>query len=194
MVNIQNIYLGNDPEKSMMFAIYGAQLRIGWNSLEPVTLQAGEILFTMSLEINSTSGNGEDGIYFSLANDPLNELADDYYEVISNAVLYVDVIKTTPNGIDGFSDANKLTFANYPNPFKESTNFVYNLPVDGKVILEIFDMVGNKIETLLNENQYMGRHLISYDMNNIRPGIYTAVVTVKKEDLSMSRSIKLICK
>ncbi|MDQ3019516.1 MAG: hypothetical protein M3R36_02945 [Bacteroidota bacterium] len=39
---------------------------------------------------------------------------------------------------------------NYPNPFNPATKISYDLPVDGKVSLKIFDMTGREVATLVN--------------------------------------------
>ena len=92
---------------------------------------------------------GEEGIRFKLAADPLNELADGDYNVINNAVLSIDVITTSMTGTGEISLSDRLTLANHPNPFTGKTTFAYSLPVDGKVTLEIYDIVGNKVKSLV---------------------------------------------
>ncbi len=47
---------------------------------------------------------------------------------------------------------------NYPNPFRESTTIEYYLPHPGFVVLEIYDLSGKKVRTIVNENQRSGFH------------------------------------
>ena len=47
---------------------------------------------------------------------------------------------------------------NYPNPFNPSTTIVYQLPQDGYVALRIFDVLGQEVRTLVDENQPAGSH------------------------------------
>ncbi len=51
-----------------------------------------------------------------------------------------------------------LTTIAYPNPFNPTINISYNLPNDSKVSLEIFNIKGQKIKTILSENQKSGNH------------------------------------
>ncbi len=62
---------------------------------------------------------------------------------------------------------------NYPNPFNPSTTIGLALPQTGKVTLEVFDVLGRKVATLLNgENKIAGRHSVTFDARNLSSGIY----------------------
>ncbi len=57
-------------------------------------------------------------------------------------------------------------FPNYPNPFNPSTVISYQLTVGGLVTLKIYDVLGNEVATLVNEEQQAGRHSINFDTTN----------------------------
>jgi len=61
---------------------------------------------------------------------------------------------------------------NYPNPFNASTTIRYELPKATKVSVEIFDILGRKIETLIAERQSAGRHNILWQAGQRPSGIY----------------------
>lgn len=52
---------------------------------------------------------------------------------------------------------------NYPNPFNPSTVISYNLPVSGKVVLKIYDVLGNEVATLVNNIQAAGSHQVEFN-------------------------------
>jgi hypothetical protein len=52
---------------------------------------------------------------------------------------------------------------NYPNPFNLNTTIAFSLPAESNVKLEIFDILGRKIKTLINENYIQGTHSIDWD-------------------------------
>jgi hypothetical protein len=136
----------------------------------------------------------EDDLRFSLAANPLNELADNNYNVIDNAILLVDIIKTEVLGINPTSQSDQLNFSNYPNPFKGTTNFTYSLPTEGFVTLIIYDVIGNKITEIVDKKHESGNHSIELKADNLEPGIYTATLQFKNEETIIIKTIKIINK
>jgi subtilisin family serine protease len=61
---------------------------------------------------------------------------------------------------------------NHPNPFNPSTLIRYSIPQDGMVNLAVYNLLGEKIATLVNEVQKAGRHEISFDASLLASGIY----------------------
>ncbi|NIR47130.1 T9SS type A sorting domain-containing protein [candidate division KSB1 bacterium] len=53
--------------------------------------------------------------------------------------------------------------ANYPNPFNPETSFDYNVSRDAKISLTVYDLLGRKIKTLLDEFKRAGRHTVTWD-------------------------------
>ena len=70
---------------------------------------------------------------------------------------------------------NKKNFRlnqNYPNPFNPSTTINYNLPVDSKVSIKVYDLVGKVVAELVNGIQSAGNHSINFNAKNLTSGIY----------------------
>lgn len=61
---------------------------------------------------------------------------------------------------------------NYPNPFNPETVISWQLAVRGKVSLKVFDILGNEVSTLVNEEQEAGIHHINFNGENLASGIY----------------------
>ena len=62
---------------------------------------------------------------------------------------------------------------NYPNPFNPSTTIQFGLPEQSAVSLEVFDILGRKVATLLNkETRTAGRHSIRFDGRALASGVY----------------------
>ncbi|MFZ0390524.1 MAG: FlgD immunoglobulin-like domain containing protein, partial [Calditrichia bacterium] len=67
--------------------------------------------------------------------------------------------------------------ANYPNPFNPVTTISFVLPATQQVKLEIFDVLGRKVRTLLNGKQQPGAHQVNWNGTNdygkaVSSGIY----------------------
>jgi endonuclease/exonuclease/phosphatase family metal-dependent hydrolase len=68
-----------------------------------------------------------------------------------------------------------LTFAlgqNYPNPFNPSTNIRYQVPQTGHVTIEVYDIVGRRVATLVNETRDAGFHVVAFDGSTLASGVY----------------------
>jgi len=67
---------------------------------------------------------------------------------------------------------------NYPNPFNPSTTIRYSIPnviaseAKQSVVLKVYDILGNVVATLVNENKAAGNYEVKYDASNLSSGIY----------------------
>ncbi|MCP4634687.1 MAG: T9SS type A sorting domain-containing protein, partial [candidate division Zixibacteria bacterium] len=61
---------------------------------------------------------------------------------------------------------------NYPNPFNANTTIQYILPYQSEVRLEIFNILGQRVEKLLDTNQKSGQYSIIWDASGYSSGIY----------------------
>ena len=174
------------------WAVNGNELRIGWNSLTALNLAANEQMISLKLK-TTAAFTGNQSIQFTLAADPLNELANAQYDVIGNAVLSMEVVEATLLNIEeAITTNNGLTLSNHPNPFNGSTMITYELPFDGKVTLELYNYLGSRVSGLVNEDQSNGHHSFRLDASSLAAGIYMAKLTVKNGKNEVVRTIKLV--
>lgn len=61
---------------------------------------------------------------------------------------------------------------NYPNPFNPTTMIEYSLSKDSHVIISVFDLLGRKVKTLVNEMKHAGKHSIQLKANDMISGTY----------------------
>jgi len=67
---------------------------------------------------------------------------------------------------------SSFEFENYPNPFSNFTNIKYNIPVDCFVEINIYNINGQKIQTLIETNQIAGQYSIEFERSNLESGLY----------------------
>ena len=63
-------------------------------------------------------------------------------------------------------------FQNFPNPFNPVTKISYKISRGGFVSLSVFNLVGQELAVLVNENQSMGRYEVEFDASTLPTGVY----------------------
>jgi hypothetical protein len=65
-----------------------------------------------------------------------------------------------------------FSIGNYPNPFNPSTIIRYSLPSNAFVNISIYNMLGQKVVTLVNQNMEQGVHEVSFNASSLATGAY----------------------
>ena len=61
---------------------------------------------------------------------------------------------------------------NFPNPFNPSTTFRYSIPTQSKVVIRVFDILGDEIATLIDEEKSVGTYELTWNAANLPSGVY----------------------
>ena len=92
---------------------------------------------------------------------------------------YGKILRTTNGGVTFIEDENNFTQPkdfllkqNYPNPFNPSTSIRYSVPRSTIVVIKVYDILGNEIETLVNEEKPIGIYEITWNAENLPSGVY----------------------
>jgi photosystem II stability/assembly factor-like uncharacterized protein len=78
-------------------------------------------------------------------------------------------------GVEKIDAAVPMVYAleqNYPNPFNPSTTIKYSLPNAGKVMLTVFNVLGQEVMTLVNTTQNAGTYTATFDASRLASGMY----------------------
>ncbi|MGE5424983.1 MAG: NosD domain-containing protein, partial [Syntrophothermus sp.] len=171
----------------VQYTVIGDQLRIGWQSSEEIVLEAGQTMMIIKMKV---SGMDDQPVRLFLDGSDLNELADASSEVIEGAILYTPEI-LTPTGVSVIANDEKpLEFANHPNPFHDKTTFTYSIPKDGDVSLEIYNLLGSKISTVVKEFRKAGDYSVTFNMD-LPSAVYIAVLNLKADGQEYNQKIKI---
>jgi hypothetical protein len=72
--------------------------------------------------------------------------------------------------------ADFMLYQNYPNPFNAVTTIRYTIATPGKVELNIYNLLGQKVATLVNESKPSGNYTLTWDASGFSSGIYYCVL------------------
>ena len=61
---------------------------------------------------------------------------------------------------------------NYPNPFNPTTTFRYSVPQTSKVVIKVYDILGNEFATLIDEEKSIGTYELTWNAGRLPSGVY----------------------
>jgi len=82
-------------------------------------------------------------------------------------------------------------FGNYPNPFQGATNITFELPASMKVTLEVYDLLGRKVDTLVDGEELSGKQTIQWNGNEAGSYIGRLVATTA-DGQEITKTISLL--
>jgi hypothetical protein len=101
---------------------------------------------------------------------------------VGESQFYRTIIDGT-TGIDKiFSQNNNILI--YPNPVSNSMTINYNLSSSSNVLINVYDMLGNKIKEIANDRETSGQHSINWNASDVPQGIYLLQVIVDNKILN----------
>jgi len=72
-------------------------------------------------------------------------------------------------------------YQNYPNPFNPSTTISYLVPNETRVVLKIYNSIGQEVTTLVNDDRSAGYHQEMWNASNVATGMYIYQLTVNDQ-------------
>jgi hypothetical protein len=79
---------------------------------------------------------------------------------------------------------------NYPNPFNPSTNIRFTLDASGFTLLQVCDVLGREVATLVNEVKEPGSYMLTWDASGLVSGVY--FYTLRSGQFTQTRRLMLI--
>lgn len=155
--------------------IKNRQVTQGWDSIGMCTwvncYAAGWYVQTDTLRPNSTDTFY---VYFTPNNIPGSGSCTVTMSYQATTLSQDFAVVAWPIGIKQISSAVKgfTLNQNYPNPFNPSTKIRFSIPSYDYVNLQVYDMLGRAVQTLINSNLMPGEYEVEFDASNIASGIY----------------------
>lgn len=177
LVDVEGVVV-NSPSANFLYTAINGELRISWYNMKEMTLSAKDVLLTLQLRSRNISSASASELTLTL--DGVSELND------KNATILQDVNLTYPKLAVAVEE---YSISNYPNPFKDVTEIVYNLPESGKVTLKVYNLLGDVVSVLVNNvEQAANTYKVTFDGTNLVPGIYTYKIEVNGQTKEFVKS------
>ena len=107
--------------------------------------------------------------FINYGNDP--NYSPGFYPILHQLAMYAH--NTVTDVEDEIFEPNTFGLCqNYPNPFNPSTKIKYSVPQRSNVVIKVYDILGNEVKTLVNEEKEQGEYTINFDANNLASGLY----------------------
>ena len=140
-----------------------------------------------SISGSFTAGNGTTSVKHDYAYVDRSYTTGNVYRLkqidLSGSVHFTDLVD--PLGVTGVADKPMPTVyslsQNYPNPFNPSTTIEFALPKDSHVTLDVYNIIGQKIMTLVDEVRPAGYHAVKFDGTNLASGLYLYRLTAGQQ-------------
>lgn len=109
--------------------------------------------------------------YYSFIDNDVKRLGKYIYRLIQ---IDYDGKTTYTNNVEVNIEAPHIfsLMQNYPNPFNPVTSIDYTLPEKSMVSIKIFDILGNEVAQILNEEKEPGNYKVDFDASPLASGIY----------------------
>ena len=141
---------------------------------------------------SEVTGNATSDTELIASSEPLfaTVLSEQTHKTL-NSVFFIDnntgwiagydgtILRTTNGGVTFIEDEKNEEIPtdynltnNFPNPFNPSTKIKYSIPQSSQVIIKVFDILGNEIETLVSEQKNTGTYEITWHSENLPSGVY----------------------
>jgi hypothetical protein len=124
----------------------------------------------VTISLNDFSGPGFDNVWLGfqmITNETGQALGWFLDDIALNVEEYSVTVLDDPNKIDRYSLSQ-----NYPNPFNPSTTLCFTIAKSGFVKLKIYNLLGEHVETLINEKRPAGEFKIEWDASQYPSGLY----------------------
>lgn len=101
------------------------------------------------------------------------EVTDKKSPSVKSAVYRLNLSKpTSVEAVDNGIPTDYYLSQNYPNPFNPITTIKFGLPEDTQVELVVYNIIGQKVATLVNQYMRAGHYVVQFDGSNYASGTY----------------------
>jgi hypothetical protein len=147
----------------------------------PMTLLPG-VQDTMDITYDAPTLGISDVVIRMYREDDTTQFIDKHF--------YLNVNSVGINNISSLAEGFSLS-QNYPNPFNPTTNINFSIPNSGNVSLKVYDILGNEVASLLNNQKLSsGQYKVDFNASALTSGVY--YYTIRTDNFTDTKKMFLI--
>ncbi len=135
----------------------------------------GDALFEFAADLSGAAGSGAAVLASGFLDPSANEDGEEFGLLVvlpDGTTLLLEAVDTsTEQHLSDRPETFRLE-QNYPNPFNPTTKIEFSIPESSDVTLEVFNVQGQRVATLVNESRSAGVHTVEFDATNLSSGVY----------------------
>ncbi|MGK9370083.1 glycoside hydrolase [Melioribacter sp. Ez-97] len=105
-------------------------------------------------------------------------------------VTFVGDLNITTDLKEDSNSNNKLEFGLWPNPFNSTSKISFSIKKNEHVVIEVYDLLGKKVDDLWNGEKKPGNYIITYNPGNLVSGVY--ILTFRAGDKTLNKKFVLL--
>ena len=146
----------------------------------------------VSGNLGDVNGDGADDIFIGQTDDNISFYRPGKVEIfLGDTSVHVDTTTDIEDDEIKKTESYQLLAA-YPNPFNPETVIIYELPVNSKVILGIYDILGREVAKLVDKEQEAGKYEIRFNGSGLASGVYIVSYSYRQSDgIELINSLKI---
>jgi hypothetical protein len=132
--------------------------------------------------------NSDISLVFSAGETIVGEFGNESMTLVVIPIPDLSLVPTSNEGLDDVPVEFSLG-QNYPNPFNPSTTINYALPKASDVSIDVFNILGKKVATLVDQRKTAGSHSVQFQASNLSSGVYFYTLRVGGRVLKSKRML-----
>jgi uncharacterized protein (DUF1501 family) len=161
-----NSSYGTDHGTSEPMFVFGSAIHGGIYGSSPTIPSNATVDDNLSLQYDFRQ------LYSSLLSEWFGASAQTLTSTLQRQFTNLPIFQTATGIKNSEQPGEFQLYQNYPNPFNPATIIRYQLPKTQHVKLEIFDSIGQRVETLIDADQGAGVHTVEFDGRGLASGVY----------------------
>ncbi|MCG2590190.1 lamin tail domain-containing protein [Rhodohalobacter sulfatireducens] len=165
------------------WSLMGGEVTLSWPEMNnipsewKISLTDTKLNRTVDLKSASNYLFEAEGSQAKIANkepfSPFNPKPLQKEKAVSDARFLITINPNVPDGLIDDNNPDQFTLEqNYPNPFNPTTNIKFEIAETSDVMLNVYNVMGQRVATLVNEVKAPGTYEIAWDARDMASGIY----------------------